>query len=106
MTKSSAARIIHPRRGAPILVCRKCLKRIDGGDFKRTLKTEVKRRGRAQGIRKPRIVQTNCFGICPRHAVVLASGATLNRGEYLLADNQSVNDAVAVLMPSDDRTRG
>jgi predicted metal-binding protein len=103
MTKSSAAVTIRPRRGPPILVCKKCLKRVgEGRDFKRALKSEVKRRGRAQDIKRPRIVMTSCFDICPKHAVVLASGATLHRGDYLLADQKSVVDAVAVLMPPDD----
>lgn len=46
------------------------------------------------------MVQTGCFGICPKHAVVAASAATLARNEYLLlADGASAAAAVARLMP-------
>jgi hypothetical protein len=47
-------------------------------------------------------VMTGCFGICPKRAVVVASGSTLQRGEYLLLpDVDSGAEAVALLVPSD-----
>jgi hypothetical protein len=49
--------------------------------LKRALKSELKRRSVARTGKKPRLVMTRCFGIRPKHAVVLASAATLNRGE-------------------------
>jgi predicted metal-binding protein len=99
MTKSSVT-TIRPRRPQPILVCKKCLSRVaESGDMKRALKSEVKRRSTAQGTKRPRIVMTGCFGICPKRAVVVASGATLNRGEYLLlADPDAMTGAAATLM--------
>jgi predicted metal-binding protein len=99
MTKTSVV-TIRPRRPQPILVCKKCLSRVaDGSDMKRTLKSAIKRRSAAQGTKRPRIVMTSCFGICPKRAVVVASGATLDRGEYLLlADGNAVADAAATLM--------
>jgi hypothetical protein len=43
-----------------------------------------------------------CFGICPKRAVVVASGATLNRGEYLqLADIGASAEAAEIPMPSE-----
>lgn len=92
------------RRGAPVLICKKCLGRVaDGSGLKRALKSEVKRRSVAQAIKKPRIVMTGCFGLCPKRAVAVASAAMLHRNEMLLlADENAAADAVAVLMP--DRT--
>jgi predicted metal-binding protein len=101
MVKTSSLVTIRPRRARPVLVCRKCLKRFDDGSkLKRALKTELKRRSVAQAKRRPRLVMTGCFGICPKRAVVVASAATLQRGEYLLlADVNSSARAAARLMP-------
>ena len=100
---------------APVLVCRKCLKRADDGrELKRVLKSELKRigaaqancdaatagRGNGKATKGARVVLTSCFGICPKRAVVLASSATLQRGEYLLvADSAAMADAAEILMP-------
>jgi hypothetical protein len=102
-SQDSCIAIIRPRRPEPILVCRKCLKRVaNGKNIKRALKAEVRRRSVAQAAKRPRIVLTDCFDICPKRAVVLASGTTLHRNEYLLlaGDNQ-IEGAVAILMPPD-----
>jgi predicted metal-binding protein len=104
MVKTSSFATIRPRRAGPVLVCRKCLKRFDDGSkLKRALKTELKRRSVGQATRRPRLVMTGCFGICPKRAVVVASGATLQRGEYLLlADvNSSANAAARLVSPED-----
>ena len=43
---------------------------------------------------------TDCMDICPKRAVVAASGATLARGEYLLlADTDGAAEAAAQLIP-------
>jgi predicted metal-binding protein len=104
MVKTTPIVTLRPRRARPVLVCKKCLKRIDDGSkLKRALKSELKRRSAAQGTRRPRVVMTGCFGICPKRAVVVASGATLQRGEYLLlADAASSATAAALLAPSED----
>ena len=104
MVKTSSVATIRPRRAAPVLVCKKCLKRVGAGSkLKRALKSELKHRSVAQGTRRPRIVMTGCFGICPKRAVVVASGGTLQRGEYLLlADVNSSARAVALLVPPED----
>jgi predicted metal-binding protein len=104
MTKTAPLITLRPRRAGPILVCKKCLKRIDGGSkLKRALKTEIKRRGPGQAKRRSRIVLTSCFGICPKRAVVVASGSSLQRGEYLLLpDVDSGAEAVARLVPPED----
>jgi predicted metal-binding protein len=100
MVKNSSVLTVRPRRAQPVLICKKCLKRsANGPELKRALKSEVKRRSIAQGTRRPRVVQTGCLGICPKRAVVLATGATLDRGEYLLLGNiESIADAATMLM--------
>lgn len=87
------------RRRTPILVCRKCLKRAPNGcDLKRALKCALKRSSSDES--KPRMVMTSCFGICPKRAVVVASGATLARGEcVLLATATDAEQAAAMLLP-------
>lgn len=76
--------VIRPRREPPILICKKCLRRCDdGSDIKRQLKSELKR-GADGGLKPAKVIATACFGICPKRAVVLASGASLARGEYVL----------------------
>ena len=90
----------RPHRPPPILVCRKCLKRAaNDRAIKRALKVELKALGRARGVKRPRVVMTGCFGICPKRAVTAASGATLARGEFLLlADEDQMTEAAARLM--------
>lgn len=93
MSKSSAIpsspRTIRPRRPAPVLVCRKCLKRSDDGRaITRALKDELKARAKASGEKRAKVVMTSCFGICPKRAVVTATGATLARGEFLLVSDE------------------
>jgi predicted metal-binding protein len=102
MAKNASITIARPRRPGPILICRKCMKRVgNGSELKRALKSELKRRSAARSERKPRVVATGCFGICPKRAVVLASAATLNRGDYLLlSDADGSAEAAAILMPS------
>jgi NADH:ubiquinone oxidoreductase subunit E len=75
---------VHPRREAPVLVCKKCLKRSPyGAEIRRRLKQELK--SAAKGTKKtPRLVTTGCFKICPKAAMVLTDGQTLARGEYVL----------------------
>jgi hypothetical protein len=102
MAKALSVVTIRSSRPMPILVCRKCLKRFDGGrKLRRDLKTELKRRSTAGAVKRPRLVQTDCFGICPKRAVVLTNGSMLAQGEYLLmADSSSVTDAAGLLMPT------
>jgi predicted metal-binding protein len=69
-------------RGATILVCGKCLKRQDDGKaLRQALKQEAKRL--APG-RRTRIAKIGCLGLCPRRAVVVASGAGLAAGTVVL----------------------
>jgi hypothetical protein len=108
MPKSSSVVIVRPRRASPLLICKKCLARSgEGKKLKRLLKSEVKRRSHPPSLKQPgkrsRVVMASCFGICPKHAVVLTSGAALQRGEYLLvSDSKSVCDAAALLMSAHD----
>ena len=92
---------VAPRRPPPILVCKKCLGRIDDGKaLRRGLKSEARRLGAERGTKPPRVVMTSCLGICPKRAVVVASAATLQHGQYLLlADADSAANAAEILMP-------
>jgi hypothetical protein len=98
--------IARPRRASPILVCRKCLGRVSGAKkIRRELKSELKRqRNEApneRSLKSPRLVMTGCFGICPKKAVVLASGKSLQNGEYVLvSDRERVGDALNLLQLS------
>ncbi|MBY0380915.1 MAG: (2Fe-2S) ferredoxin domain-containing protein [Xanthobacteraceae bacterium] len=91
--------IARAKRPAPIFVCRKCLKRADDGrDIKRALKAGLKELAEERGERPPRVVMTDCFGLCPKRAVVTASEATLSRNEYvLLPDEDAAGEAVSLL---------
>ena len=102
MVKTASAVTISSRR-EPVLVCKKCLKRTpDGRNIKRALKSATKNLGDAQPDRRPRLVLTGCFGICPKRAVVVASGTTLHRGEFvLLADADQAADVTSLLIPPD-----
>jgi hypothetical protein len=103
----TAVKIARSRRGSPLLVCKKCVKRCAGGaDIKRSLKAALKSR-RDKITKPPRLVSTTCFGICPKRAVVVASGASLCNNEYLLVSTS--DDAVAAvdaLMSSDQSRPG
>jgi hypothetical protein len=102
MTESASAVTVRSRR-EPVLVYKKCFKRVSGGSkIKRALKSAAKSLREAQPGRRPRLVMTGCFGICPKRAVVVASGTRLHRGEYsLLADAHQAADAISLLMPPD-----
>ena len=90
--------IVRPRREAPVLICRKCLKRSDeGSDVRRALKSELKAR-RRDGAKPAKLVMTGCFGLCPKKSIVVASGASLKRQEYVLVENRrQVPQALALL---------
>jgi hypothetical protein len=89
------------RRAPPILVCKKCLGRIDDGKkLRKALKSESKDRSAAQDVKPPRVVMTSCLGICPKRAVVVASAATLRDGKYLLlSETKATAEAISALMP-------
>jgi hypothetical protein len=96
--------VARPRRASPILVCDKCLRRSsDGRNIKREIKQVLKSRG-TKKQKRPRLVSTSCFGICPKKAVVLASGSSLQEGEYLLvSDRREVKIALDGLLPPDEQ---
>jgi hypothetical protein len=95
MSKLSIAR---SRRPAPILVCKKCLKRCSNGSrIKRALKAELKHE-RSDGSKQPRVVATGCLGICPKSAVVLTNGHRLRNGEFVLvSDRRDIREALGHL---------
>lgn len=61
-----------------VLICRKCSKKLDGGfgeDGRETLRAALRERLREVGQRRTvRIVETGCFGVCPKRAVVACLG--------------------------------
>jgi predicted metal-binding protein len=79
--------IARARRPSPILVCKKCLKRAsEGAEIRRELKHELKRQCK-EALKPARLISTECFGICPKRAVVLASGRSLQDGKYVLVSH-------------------
>src|SRR6185312_16554496 len=101
MSNKPSLRALKLRQPGPVLVCRKCLKRMaSGGKLRRRLKASLKQRSAGQEKRRARLVFTNCFGICPKDAVVTASTATFARGELLLirdCSEKSIEKATAAL---------
>jgi NADH:ubiquinone oxidoreductase subunit E len=70
----------------------------NGGKLRRRLKASLKQRSQKKG--RARLVLTNCFGICPKGAVVTASAATFARGEFLLirdCSEESIERATTAL---------
>ncbi|WP_022723847.1 (2Fe-2S) ferredoxin domain-containing protein [Rhodopseudomonas sp. B29] len=100
MSPKSSPTIARPKRPSPVLICGKCLSKIDGGKkLKQALKAELKHAAGAHGGKRPKLVTTSCLGICPKRAVVTASVATLECGEYLLiGDRKEAGDVVGVLL--------
>ena len=73
----------------------------NGGKFRRCLKASLKHRSAGEKKRRTRLVLTNCFGICPKGAVVTAGAATFARGEFLLISDcseESIEQATATLL--------
>ena len=102
MPKKPSLRALELQRPGPVLVCGKCLKQTaNGGKFRRCLKACLKRRSAGEKKRRTQLVLTNCFGICPKKAVVTASAATFARGEFLLISDCSeewIEQATATLL--------
>jgi hypothetical protein len=96
--------VVQPGREPPILVCRKCLKRsADGRKIRRKLKRELGSAG--NGTRKaPRLIPTGCFKLCPERAVVLASGASLAQGKYVLISRHEDTKSALDLLNAPDAT--
>ncbi|MGN6114435.1 MAG: (2Fe-2S) ferredoxin domain-containing protein [Nitrobacter sp.] len=90
---------VRLRTPPPVLICRKCLKRVDAGRaIKRALKAELTALSRERGGKRARVVTTGCFGICPKRAVTTTSGVALARNEFLLlADEEQVSEAAMQL---------
>ncbi len=80
-----------------VLVCSKCSKKLDGGfgpdrdeTLARVLKQTLRRNGRRRAVR---VIETKCFGLCPRGAVTILRGS--NPGEMLAVPGGA--DPAAVL---------
>ena len=66
-----------------ILVCGKCSRKLDGGygpKGKTTLRAALKQELKDQGYRRSvRVVETKCFGICPKSAVITLNATAPTR---------------------------
>ena len=92
---AARVRIVRPRRPPAILACGKCLKKAgEGRAIRRALKDALS----AAGDKPPRLARTACLGLCPKGAVVLASAATLARGEMVLVRNADEASAAALVL--------
>jgi hypothetical protein len=104
MSNKPPLRALKLRQPGPVLVCRKCLKRMDdGGKLRKRLKAGLKQRSAGEKKKRARLVLTSCFGICPKGAVVTASAATFAHGEFLLirdSSEESIEQATAQLAPN------
>ncbi len=94
-------RIVRPRRPPALFACGKCLRKAEEGRaIRRALKEVLSDRTAEGGRKPPRLARTACLGLCPKGAVVLASAATLARGEVVLVrDAAEVAGAAATLLP-------
>jgi NADH:ubiquinone oxidoreductase subunit E len=101
MSSKLSLHALELKRSGPVLVCRKCMKRMaGGGKLRRRLKASLKHHGACQKKGRARLVLTNCFGICPKDAVVTASAVTLARGELLLirdCSEETIERATSIL---------
>ncbi len=63
-----------------ILVCRKCGKKLKGGfgpKRKDDLRAELRQALRGAGPRRVvKIIETGCFGVCPKHAVTVLNATS------------------------------
>ena len=100
---------IHTRQtpwNAVILVCGKCSRKLNGGygsrgkaTLRTALKEELKHRGYKRGVR---IVETKCFGVCPKKAVVALNASaparllTIPRGVEV---GEALTEIFATLQP-------
>ncbi|WP_315773570.1 MULTISPECIES: hypothetical protein [unclassified Bradyrhizobium] len=91
--------LVRPNRAAPVLVCRKCLKRSDDPKaINKAIKhalTSERERGSGAREKPARVVMTSCFGLCPKRAVVVTGGVRAARGEYVLVS--AADDAAGAL---------
>ena len=76
--------IARPKRLCPIFICAKCVRRAPDGKTIRKELTAAIRRSDWAVRRPPKLVETKCLGICPKKAVVVASGPTLAAGTMLV----------------------
>ena len=92
---------VQPRWSGAVFVCGKCAKRHDDGKaLRRALKRALRDKAGAHHRRKLRIFKTECVGLCPKQAIVVASAATLVDGEVLLIrDERDVTAVSERLLP-------
>ncbi len=100
----------HPIQSRPtpwrtiILVCGKCSRKLDGGfgpdgddSFRNALKDEVAERGDRRAVR---IIETKCFGLCPKKAVVALNASAPDRILTISRGTQSGDALNRLLSPA------
>jgi hypothetical protein len=99
---SNKLRLVTQRRQSPVFVCGKCLARHPKGKkLKAALRSELKQRRSNAPLERPRLIETSCFGICPKGAIVLSSNRLLRRRSYLLlAGRKKSDEAIELLLDS------
>lgn len=90
-----------------VLVCRKCSKKLDGGfgpDGDRTLKKALRKYFKGGKGRKAElaVIETGCFDICPKNAVVAVNAREPKRLLIVPAgaDLNEVRDRLGLQSPS------
>ena len=106
--RSNELRVITQRREPPVLVCGKCLARHPKGKKMRVaLRRELKQRDLRSPLKRPRLIETSCFGICPKDAIVLASERMLRRRAYvLLTSRKQADEAIDLLLEPEPPQNG
>jgi predicted metal-binding protein len=91
---------INSNWATTILVCAKCSKKLKGGfgDKGRTpLAKALKQRGGGKKRKAPfGVIETRCFGICPKGAVVAVDAAHPGTW-HLVREGLPIDDAAALL---------
>ena len=80
-----------------VVTCGKCARKGRGPDgLRRDLKSELKA---LTGLKRVKVVEAGCLGVCPKDGIALASAAGLARGEVLvLGRDGSAREAAAALL--------
>lgn len=110
----SASRSAKTKFTEVVVVCSKCAKRQ--GLHPRAVRALLKKAGKkaakvhpakdaAGGRRKLCIVESGCLGPCPKHAIAVATGASLAAGRVVLLDPEAgpAEALAAVLDPMPPR---
>ena len=102
--EAGVIRVLASRWQGSVLVCGKCLKKLDGGFGEKGRTPLAKLLRQALGVKKGRkaergVVEVKCLGVCPKNAVVMVDGARPDRW-MLVPAGAEVNEILASLTAS------